>query len=97
MNVFTDHCIQLSKIVFFPPALDSLKGLASLLMHVSADNRMLMQIKNSNQNGWVLLQMGGVCLNRQCFVYYVSSVYFWILVCHLDECYWYIAGNGSFG
>lgn len=55
---------------FFPPsALDSLKGLANLLMHVSADNRMLMQIENSKQNGWVLLQIGEGCLNRQCFVY----------------------------
>lgn len=69
MNVFTDHCIQLSKILFSLPALDSLKGLANLLMHVSADNRMLMQIENSKQDGWVLLQIGGGCLNRQCSVY----------------------------
>ena len=45
------------------------KNLASLLMHVSADNRMLRQIENSKQNGWVLLQMGGDCLNRQYFEY----------------------------
>lgn len=70
MNVFTDHFIQLPKILFFSPsALDSLKGLANLLMHVSADNRTLMQIENSKQNGWVLLQIGGGCLNRQYFVY----------------------------
>lgn len=66
MNVFTDHCIQLSKILFFP-GLESLNSLASLLMHVSADNRLLMQTENSKQNGWVLLQMGGGCLNRQYF------------------------------
>lgn len=58
MNVFTDHCIQLS-IPPPPPALESLKDLANLLMHVSADNRMLMQIENSKQNGWGLLQMWG--------------------------------------
>lgn len=64
MNLFTDHCIKFSKknFSFSPPALESLQGLASLLLHVSADNRMLMQIENSKQNGWVVLQWGEAVL-----------------------------------
>lgn len=49
---------------FLFPAFESLKVLASLLMHASTDNRMLMQIENSKQNSWVLLQMGEGCLNK---------------------------------
>lgn len=50
-------------------------------MHVFIDNRMLMQIENSKQNSWVLLQMGGGCLNKA----YSSFVYFWILVFQLGQ------------
>lgn len=59
---------------FLLPAFESLKFLASLLMRVSTDNRMLMQIENSKQNVECCCKQGEAGLIKQ---HYVSFVYFW--------------------
>lgn len=47
------------KSSFFSSAHESCQDLASLFIHVFADNRELMQIENSKQNSCVLLEMEG--------------------------------------
>lgn len=57
---------------FLLPAFESLKLLASLLMHVSTDNKMLMQIENSKQNVECCCKWGEAGLIKQCYVSFVS-------------------------
>lgn len=61
-------------------------------MHVSADNRMLMQIENSKQNVGCCCTWGEAVLIMQC---YVSFVYFWILMFHTGQMEMEIAVSGS--
>lgn len=70
------------KFIFFP-AHESFKDLASLFIHVSADNRMLMQIEKRKQNGWVLLQSGGGRLS-QCVIFCMLGFICLLLHCSMS-------------
>lgn len=87
------------KFIFFP-AHESFKDLASLFIHVSADNRMLMQIEKRKQNGWVLLQSRGGEAVSVCNILHVRFHLFAFALQYVSQntCCWCVVEvvSGSF-